>query len=104
VVRLSIATLGSHNPEHNQFLGTARLRSLATHKIAGCDTFFGILNPKTNQLRFWQGIALKGGVIDTYVSTALQKTPSRAGSFTAPGATRASRAPSSFGRSATHSA
>lgn len=68
VKRLVIHEIASHSPAPNQFLGADRLRSLATHKVAGYDNFAGVYNPKTDRLRFWLSISLKGGLIDSVFS------------------------------------
>ncbi len=42
-----------------------RLRSFATHEIAGYDNFAYVYHPNTDKLRFWLDISLKGGLIDS---------------------------------------
>jgi hypothetical protein len=69
VKRLVLHSIESHSPRDNRFLGVDRLRSLATHKIAGYDNFAGVLNPRNDRLRFWLAISLNGGLIDTYFNT-----------------------------------
>ena len=78
VKRLVLHPIESHKPAPNHFLGVDRLRSLATHKIAGYDNWSGVLNPKTQVLRFWMPISLKGGLIDT----AFKVPPGTGASFT----------------------
>jgi hypothetical protein len=64
--------LGDHHPA-----GVDRLRSLATHKIAGYESFSGVSNPKTHQLRFWLAAALRGGVIVSYFNLNTETTGNR---------------------------
>jgi hypothetical protein len=66
VTRLVLHSIESHSPRDNRYLGVDRLRYLATHEIAGYDNFAGVLNPRTDRLRFWLDISLKGGLIDSY--------------------------------------
>jgi len=61
--------LGDHHPA-----GVDRLRSLATHKIVGYESFSGVFNPKTDQLRFWLADALEGGMIVSYFNLNTEKT------------------------------
>jgi hypothetical protein len=69
VKRLVLHSIESHSPRDNRFLGVDRLRSLATHEIAGYDNFAGVLNPRNDRLRFWLTISLDGGLIHSYFST-----------------------------------
>jgi hypothetical protein len=69
VIRLRASQLESHETTPNHFVGAERLRSPRTHKIVGYDSFFGVVNPKTNRLRNWQAFALQGGLINWFLST-----------------------------------
>ena len=66
VKRLVLHEIEGHSPAPDHFTGVDRLRSFATHRIAGYDNFSGVLNPKTDRLRFWLAISLKGGLIDSF--------------------------------------
>lgn len=78
VKRLVLHPIESRKPAPDHFFGVDRLRSLATHKIAGYANWSGVLNPKTERVRFWMPIALKGGLIDT----AFNVPPGTGGNFT----------------------
>jgi hypothetical protein len=69
VTRLVLHAIESHSPSKDHFTGVDRLRFLSTHKIAGYDNFAGVFNPKSDRLRFWLDISLKGGLIDSYFNT-----------------------------------
>jgi hypothetical protein len=66
VKRVVSHPIESHPLSDNHPAGVERLRSLATHEIVGYESFSGVFDPKTDQLRFWLGTALKGGLIDSY--------------------------------------
>jgi hypothetical protein len=69
VTRLVSHSIESHNVGDDHPVGVERLRSLATHKIVGYESFSGVFNPRTEQVRFWLGTALKGGLITSYFKT-----------------------------------
>ena len=69
VKRLVSQSIESHNVGDDHPAGVERLRSLATHKIVGYESFSGVFNPRTDKVRFWLGTALKGGLITSYFNT-----------------------------------
>ncbi|MFC4785105.1 hypothetical protein ACT8ZV_11545 [Nocardioides sp. MAHUQ-72] len=66
VLRLLSEQIESHRLSDNHPAGVDRLRSLATHRIVGYESFSGVFEPKTDRLRFWLAAALKGGLIESY--------------------------------------
>jgi hypothetical protein len=79
VMRVVEQSIESHPLSDDHPAGVERLRSVATHKIVGYESFSGVFNPATDQVRFWLGTALKGGLIDSYfnVNTGLQSFTGR---------------------------
>ena len=74
VTRLLVHSIEAHRLSDSHPAGVERLRSLATHKIVGYESFSGVFNPKSDQLRFWLADALKGGVIVSYFSLNTETT------------------------------
>jgi len=74
VMRLLVHQIESHPLGENHPAGADRLRFLASHKIAGYESFSGVFNPKTDRLRFWLADALEGGIIVSYFDLDTQKT------------------------------
>jgi hypothetical protein len=74
VTRLLVHPIESHQLSDHHPAGVDRLRSLATHKIVGFESFSGVFNPKTDQLRFWLADALKGGTIVSYFNLNTETT------------------------------
>jgi hypothetical protein len=66
VKRLVNHSIEFHSLRGNHTIGVDRLRSVATHEIAGYDNFASDFNPRTDRVRFWLAISLKGGLIDSY--------------------------------------
>jgi hypothetical protein len=69
VKRLVLHAVESHSPAPDKYLGVDRLRSLATHEIAGYDNFAGYTPHGTHRVRFWLSLSLTGGLIDSYFDT-----------------------------------
>lgn len=74
VTRLASIEIEGHKLGNNHSAGADRLRSLATHKVVGYESFSSHFNPKTNQLRFWLADALEGGIIVSYFDLDTEKT------------------------------
>ena len=66
VKRLVSQRIESHELDDRHPAGVDRLRSRATRRIVGYESFSGVVDPETGRLRFWLADALKGGVIVSY--------------------------------------
>ena len=74
MTRLVVHEIEAHQVSDHHPVGVDRLRSPATHKIAGYESFSGVFDPDTHRLRFWLADALKGGMIVSYFDLDTDKT------------------------------
>jgi hypothetical protein len=66
VMRFVIRSIESSRPSLYHPVGVDRLRSPATHRIVGYDSFAGVFDPSNDRLRFWLSISVTSGMVDTY--------------------------------------